>query len=278
MKLQNLNLASKEFQADAAQTFRDLLSDKCFTDVTLVCDDDEQISLHKVVLSSSSPFFKNILLKNPHPNPLLYIKGVTHAQLHSIVNFVYLGQTEVAQEDLDTFLATARELKIKGLCDENQSNIDLVERGQILEDYRNPLISEIKHRFVDDEPSGRITNHTELLKEETLENYTTYPSDQSIVVEKITTVDVRRFICDQCDKFFTRNSHLKRHKKEIHDGGVKYYCDQCDKLFTQNGHLKRHKNEVHETRSLRYKCSFCEFETKRSEYLKVHKEMHSFKL
>ena len=121
MNLQNLTLAFKEFQADTAQTFRDLLSDKCYSDVTLVCDDEVQINLHKVVLSASSPFFRNILLKNPHPNPLLYMKGVKHAQLHSIINFVYLGHTEVAQEELDLFLATARELQIKGLCDENQS-------------------------------------------------------------------------------------------------------------------------------------------------------------
>ena len=112
-----LSLVSKEFSSDSAQTLRDLFNDKCFTDVTLVSDDNIQRNLHKVILSASSPFFRNIFMKNPHSNPLLFIKGVKDAQLQSIINFVYLGETEVAHKDIDIFLAIARDLQIKRLSE-----------------------------------------------------------------------------------------------------------------------------------------------------------------
>ena len=40
-----------------------------FLDVTIACDDD-QIDAHKLILSASSTFFKNILKRNPHSHPL----------------------------------------------------------------------------------------------------------------------------------------------------------------------------------------------------------------
>ena len=45
--------------------------DKDFFDVTLAWD-DEQIHAHKVILSACSPFFRNILRRNLHQNPILF--------------------------------------------------------------------------------------------------------------------------------------------------------------------------------------------------------------
>ena len=48
------------------------------------------------------------------------------------------------------------------------------------------------------------------------------------------------FVCDQCDKTFTRLSYLQQHKL-THTGEKPFACDQCDKTFTQSGSLKQHK-------------------------------------
>ena len=63
-----------------------------FTDVTLATVDNQQIEVHKVILSSYSQFFRNILLRNPHPNPLLYLKDIRFKELEMIIKFIYLGQ------------------------------------------------------------------------------------------------------------------------------------------------------------------------------------------
>ena len=77
-----------DFERNISGTFRELREDKDFFDVTLACDDD-QIQAHKVILSACSPFFRTILRRN--------------------------RQVNVAQEELNSFLAVAEDLKVKGL-------------------------------------------------------------------------------------------------------------------------------------------------------------------
>ena len=91
--------------------FRELREDKDFFDVTLACD-DEQLQAHKVILSACSPFFRTVLRRNRHEHPLLYLKGVKYADLVSVLNFMYHGEVNVAQEELNSFLAVAEDLKV----------------------------------------------------------------------------------------------------------------------------------------------------------------------
>ena len=103
-----------DFETNISKAFKDIREEKDFFDVTLACDDD-QISAHKVILSACSPFFRTILKRNKHEHPLLYLKGVQFSDLQAVLNFMYHGEVNVAQEDLNTFLAVAEDLKVKGL-------------------------------------------------------------------------------------------------------------------------------------------------------------------
>jgi len=110
-----------DFENNISGAFRELREDKDFFDVTLACDDD-QMQAHKVILSACSPFFRAILRRNRHEHPLLYLKGVKYADLVSVLNFMYHGEVNVAQEELNSFLAVAEDLKVKGLTQNNAEN------------------------------------------------------------------------------------------------------------------------------------------------------------
>ena len=103
-----------DFESNISVAFRELREDKDFFDVTLACD-EEQVLAHKVILAACSPFFRGVLKKNPHAHPLLYMRNVKHADLLAVLNFMYHGEVNVAQEDLNSFLAVAEDLKVKGL-------------------------------------------------------------------------------------------------------------------------------------------------------------------
>ena len=103
-----------DFEANISSAFRELKDDEDFFDVTLACDSN-QIRAHKVILSACSPFFKSVLKKNPHQHPLLYLKGVKYEDITSVLNFIYHGEVNVAQEELNSFLSVAEDLQIKGL-------------------------------------------------------------------------------------------------------------------------------------------------------------------
>ena len=113
-----MTLKWNDFESSAPNTFRQLWNDKNFTDVTLSTADDHQIKVHRVILSSCSELFKHLLVKNPHHNPLIHLKGIEHKYLMMALEFIYLGQCEVSQEDLTRFMNTGKELRISGLMEE----------------------------------------------------------------------------------------------------------------------------------------------------------------
>ena len=114
MAAEKFCLKWNEFEANIGVAFRELRDNKDFFDVTLACE-DEQLQAHKVILSACSPFFRMVLRRNPHAHPLLYLRGVGPTNLKAILDFMYHGEVNVLQENLNSFLAVAEELKVKGL-------------------------------------------------------------------------------------------------------------------------------------------------------------------
>merc|ERR1712129_105852 len=112
---ENLCLKKNDFQENAISAFGTLREDREFADVTLACEDGQQVEAHKVILASSSPFFQNLLRKNKHPHPLIYMRGLNSEDLVAMIDFLYYGEANVYQENLDSFLAVAEELQLKGL-------------------------------------------------------------------------------------------------------------------------------------------------------------------
>ena len=80
-----------DFEKNISGAFEEIRSDKDFFDVTLSCEDG-QVSAHKLLLSACSPFFKAVLRRNPHQHPLLYFKGIRHAELSALMDFMYQAQ------------------------------------------------------------------------------------------------------------------------------------------------------------------------------------------
>jgi len=111
-----------DFESNISSAFRDIRDEKEFFDITIACE-DEQLQAHKVILSACSPFFKNVLRRYQHQHPLLYLKGVSLRDMESVLNFMYHGEVNVAQEDLNSFLQVAEDLRVKGLTQNSASSL-----------------------------------------------------------------------------------------------------------------------------------------------------------
>ena len=115
MEKEKFNLSWNDFEREISCAIRDLRNSEDFFDVTLACEDEQQIHAHKIIISACSPFFHKILQQNPHQHPLLYLKGMKYSDIQSVLHFMYHGEVSVGQEELESFLAVAEDLKIKGL-------------------------------------------------------------------------------------------------------------------------------------------------------------------
>ena len=206
-----LVLCSDQFETNALNTFRNLWNDQDFADVTLVTVDEQQIRAHKVILSSCSEFFRNIFLKNPHNNPLLYLKDIRYKELTMVIKFIYQGQCEIGQHELDNFLSTGKDLKVEGLMEDvNWKEIE------------EPLVENGTYKTQKSQESGsNSTGQDDVTLEMSPQKFdmeVTLPSNQ---------LEGGRFVCGECNTRFSTDNGLKYHKQFKH-GGVLYSCDQRD--------------------------------------------------
>lgn len=125
---QKYSLRWNDFSLNVASTFRDLHSRQDFVDVTLACADGTTLDAHKVILSSVSSYFREILKTAPCKHPIIILKDTCREEASAMLEFAYTGEVNVGQELLPSLLHTARCFKIKGL-DNVQAPAGLLEHN-----------------------------------------------------------------------------------------------------------------------------------------------------
>ena len=85
-------------------------------DISLVSEDAELVLAHKAVLSTCSIFFKALL----GPNAVAYLGGVSTKHLQYVLEYIYLGEANIAHEDVAKFLEHAKKIKLQSFKGENE--------------------------------------------------------------------------------------------------------------------------------------------------------------
>ena len=218
---------------------------------------------HKVILASSSPFFEKILRSNKHPHPLIYLRGFQSQDLLSILDFLYFGEANVFQENVDSFLAIAEELRLKGLTGQTAS--DLVEEEENgtnpkpIHDTKNTLKttttykSDVQNIHYAEEDSKVIAisnqSSSDMQALDGKVNSMMEKSQKLITTGKlangIPSRQDRAFICKVCGKEGVSNA-VGNHIEENHLEGISL---QCAKSSLQEIHC--HITRVNATKDMR---------------------------
>ncbi|XP_026480784.1 protein bric-a-brac 1 [Ctenocephalides felis] len=146
---QHYCLRWNNYQSNMTTVFHQLLRNEAFVDVTLACN-DLSLKAHKVVLSACSAYFQKLLLENPCSHPTIIMPSdICFSDLQFIIEFVYRGEIDVSQDELQSLLRTADQLKIKGLC-EVESNpgpddIEFSNSAQVSPPSRKVPIKQFRH-------------------------------------------------------------------------------------------------------------------------------------
>jgi len=103
-----------DFEQNIIGAFKDLRTDREFFDCSIVCKDNT-FQAHRVILGACSPVFREMIRNCSHHHPVLYLRGVRTLDLVALLDFMYHGETSLAEEDLEEFMAIAEDLKVRGL-------------------------------------------------------------------------------------------------------------------------------------------------------------------
>ena len=257
-------LSSNDFGQNCQTAFQGFWNDREFSDVTLATDDGSQLSAHKIVLSSCSQFFRNLLSKNPHPHPLIFLMGVQVRELEGLLSYIYQGHCDMRQEDLDNFLKTGKDLLINGLTQDlynaKESDFNRGESNAYFEESYVGEKSEMGTLF-----QSQNVGEKNLTCDKC--DYRTHFSHNLTKHYKAKHTNVK-YDCKLCEYSARWQQVLAQHVKNVHEG-IKHSCDQCDFKATAVGTLKNHKENVHN--GVKYHCNECDFKTGQKPQIKRHK-------
>ena len=183
----------------------------------------------------------------------------------AIIDFLYFGEANVCQENLDSFLLIAEELKLKGLTGLNSE--DLVNTQE---------------KFVKSVPQNKEKpNHSMTAYEEPLGKDSTskdrvddtgsralavpgkFPTDLLALDEKVKSMmtksqnmipnshrangapkQTKAMICNVCQKE-GQPSHIRDHIEANHLEGIIIPCNFCDKVLNSRNQVAYHKSRKH---------------------------------
>ena len=228
-------LTWNDFQSNIVKSFSRLRNEDSFYDVTLVSDDQKEVSAHKLVLSTCSEYFKNIFKNRKNSHPILCLEGISSSEMNNVLDYIYNGAVQIHQDDLDRFLKIAQRLKLEGLIGEqNVEGEERVNAEQLLEKEETKVWDIIPNKK---EISNTERNQSPIVvyseQFESIEDL-----DQKI--EDVIERDVgRKWKCTICEKIFRDKTDVKFHA-EVHFDGISFPCQACEKTFRSRMMLKKH--------------------------------------
>ena len=269
MSGEKLRIRYNAFESNIREELHDIRNDGDFFDVTLVCEDG-QIQAHKLVISACSPFFKKIFQCNPQPHPLLYLKDITIGHLQSVLDFMYHGEIFIFQENIDSFLAVAQELKVKGLTmsqdtsfpsrrptppklvwpSNEKVNRDIMDQSCVKKKPMH-LIQQIPEHSSETE----MNDNDEIAMEKYYGNDEAQTEDQDVktmrdldqYIQSETGKNKGQAKCKFCDKTFSRKENVREHLAYKHFNHIfnKYTCQICGKNLGSKLAYVNHAKKKH---------------------------------
>jgi len=300
-----------DFESNISHAFQTIREEKDFFDVTLACEDD-QVQAHKVILSACSPFFKKVLRKNPHQHPLLFLKGVKYSEIVSILNFMYHGEVNVTQDNLNGFLAVAEDLKVKGLTQSDQTSSnegskpaskpmreppDIKESQQKrmkIQPMKNDDIQEVPMPVKTEPVSDVVPSH---ITPSYSNEHVPYDNSNSMIVESQEESydqgydysgyedDVQQYETSQGAVNSTRPDgnkgdfrdsimgHMMEKKYDEYFGSNVWSCTVCGKSHKSKSLIRDHVEAQH-CKSITYSCEHCGKNFKTNDSFKKHIAVH----
>ena len=219
-------------------------------DVTLVGDDCKHVTAHKLVLSSSSEYFKMVFSNNKKHfqfHALICLEGLNQSDLNNILDYIYHGELQIYQHDLDRFLGIAERLKLEGLIGGNQ-NMDedddkagnIPEKNVAKPDCTLPETTRVNER----QKNVNIATAEKLVISVQSSEISSLEELDRKVEESYSKDSNGFFACHYCGKSFKLRGNIKAHV-ETHFEGLSFPCKFCDATLRSRNSFRLHNKRQH---------------------------------
>ena len=233
---EKFNLKWNDFHSNVSKSFGLFRNESYLHDVTLVSEDFKHIPAHKLVLSTSSEYFRNIFQQTRQTQPLICLDGVNSVDVQNVLDYVYNGEIRIYQEDLDRFLNVAQKLKLEGLIggEEDPKQEPPAQTETVYEPESEIRRGRpVKIKTQQNQSSNDVVALNDLNQSTFDKNIDVNDGDETMtckVCGKVATGPNRRKLIRQ---------HMQVHSAQTFD------CQQCNKTFRSKNSLNVHKYMNH---------------------------------
>ena len=255
------------FKDNIVKSFTYLREEKNLFDVTLVSNDHKHLSAHKLVLTASSEYFREIFKKSNFSQfqLMLCLEGVNSQELNNVLEYIYNGEIKIYQHELERFMEIAERYKLQGLIGADEDQVEdknfekVVPRNQFMGNQN--LNVTLKESLSDIPPKSTsyyfISSEANIKEED-------FKTDQ----EKVKDYDANSFsrihndispiigsvlISNTFNSIEELNQRIDEEMFKEDDGT--WRCRMCPKVSKNKSHIKEHV-EVHF--DLTFPCQLCE--------------------
>lgn len=268
---QQFCLKWNQHHGSLVSVFEELRCREAFVDVTLVCGEGSSLKAHKLVLSACSPFFETLFAQNPCQHPVVIMSQTREADLRTLLEFMYRGEVNVAQDQLPALLRAAELLQVRGLAEVAGAEDEGPPPQPQPPSRGAPRPARRKQRTPPPRPEEPPGSPPE--RPESPEPASATPKarpaarppapasrrtfDHSYSDDKTNWVpaaqppppappdDGAAPVCSVCARVFSTKGNLKRHMLMHRPYRHKHQCTLCFKTFSWPGDLRTHMRVAH---------------------------------
>ena len=202
-------IESEKFQEKLTTYLR---QDNQFFDVTLASDDGQQVKAHKLVLSSGSLYFREILGKaSQEMHPFIILSEVSYNELVGIIELLYSGVTSIIDESFDRFVKVSKLLKLIGFVND-ENPVDVLNKDENPVDVHNK----------DENPVEKQSPFKELFLQQNNKEDEENIEDVEFKIE----TDIGSFKCD--DQPVPNHNNLPNNKEQSFDSDMEKHETELD--------------------------------------------------
>ena len=166
---------------------------------------------------------------------MIFLSGFHSKTLQAVLDYVYNGEVNLFQEEIDLFLESAQKLKIDGLTKtmEEKNGATTYVGNELNKSSYN------EDSFVKEELNSITTNEAALKNQ----NYVSKRTEVYNYDEYFTSCEVG-WKCNSCGITSKTKPNMKVHV-EIHMEGLSFSCQHCTQSFRSRNNLNIHKIRFH---------------------------------
>jgi len=281
-KDQMFHLKWEKHQLNLANTFQALRKDGHFCDVTIACD-GKVIEAHKLVLSASSSLFNTILKKHSHPHPFIYLMGARAVDMDALIEFMYCGEVKVEQDQLKSFIETAEEFRVQGLCQDifkEETNCQDKHKACLNPDSTSSLklcqrnvLGNVTDQILEEQTSSHLGRSSK--SSPGCASKTKQLGKLRNLIDDFLSGEVTKFkLAEEVKEYKDLEKFLMKKKDGKAGSGVRreYQCMLCGTTKGNKTHLLDHIENAHFSKVLDNTCNVCKKRMSTKQSLRCHQQ------